>query len=234
MRTTRRGVRWHRTTYCEANDCTVKFLRPGLRHHCRACGRSVCSSHFSRPLCSSCSAPPPPPPPPDPDVADSSAAGPTIEESNSYSQKPTLARFCHCCRCCLSKTVQHGSARSPAAVVDAVRSIHSGETLAMTGVVPDCLTAEQFAEFADARGPLIAKSGASPKDLLQIYGLYKQALVGDCPKGNRPWGLKPGMKHDAWRACAGMDSKTAMRSYVARVEALTENRAAGSSSDSSS
>jgi len=39
---------------CEFAGCCSSF-RFGGRHHCRQCGISVCSDHFRRPLCASCS-----------------------------------------------------------------------------------------------------------------------------------------------------------------------------------
>ena len=42
---------WHRRSSCEV--CGSSFYLYG-RHHCRACGRSVCDHHFSRPFCTYC------------------------------------------------------------------------------------------------------------------------------------------------------------------------------------
>merc|ERR1712203_598752 len=44
---------FHRKSACEEPGCRRVFFLGG-RHHCRACGRSVCSLHFSRPYCSVC------------------------------------------------------------------------------------------------------------------------------------------------------------------------------------
>ena len=46
---------FNRRPGCEEPGCNRTF-RLGGRHHCRSCSRSVCGSHFSRPLCSSCKA----------------------------------------------------------------------------------------------------------------------------------------------------------------------------------
>ena len=44
---------WHNNLACEV--CKVKFgSLYNTRHHCRRCGKSVCSSHFMRPLCQAC------------------------------------------------------------------------------------------------------------------------------------------------------------------------------------
>lgn len=57
--------------------------------------------------------------------------------------------------------------------------------------------------------------------LLELYGLYKQATVGDVS------GDAPGMfdfvgraKYDAWKSREGMDRDSAMRAYIARVGEL--------------
>jgi diazepam-binding inhibitor (GABA receptor modulating acyl-CoA-binding protein) len=51
--------------------------------------------------------------------------------------------------------------------------------------------------------------------LLGLYGLFKQAIKGD---NQEP---EPGIfnptaryKHQAWKACAGYDARTAMRKYI--------------------
>lgn len=57
--------------------------------------------------------------------------------------------------------------------------------------------------------------------LLKLYSLYKQGLSGDVSS------KQPGMinfreraKWDAWKALAGMDSKTAQTRYIKLVEEL--------------
>merc|ERR1712226_220145 len=51
-------------------------------------------------------------------------------------------------------------------------------------------------------------------EMLELYGLFKQATVGDVNTS------RPGMldftgkaKWDAWKACEGMDKETAMKNY---------------------
>jgi carboxylesterase len=63
----------------------------------------------------------------------------------------------------------------------------------------------------------------SNDDLLALYGLYKQATVGDVS------GPRPGMldfrgraKYDAWTARKGMAKEQAMQSYVVLVGKLVE------------
>jgi diazepam-binding inhibitor (GABA receptor modulating acyl-CoA-binding protein) len=67
------------------------------------------------------------------------------------------------------------------------------------------------------------KARPSDQQLLELYGLYKQATVGDC---NQP---KPGMlalkekaKHEFWTKKAGMKKEKAMEEYIALVKQLIE------------
>jgi acyl-CoA-binding protein len=61
----------------------------------------------------------------------------------------------------------------------------------------------------------------SDKNLLNLYGLYKQATEGDVS------GPKPGLldfkakaKYQAWSALKGTSEEEAMKSYVASVKKL--------------
>ncbi|HEX5036493.1 MAG TPA: acyl-CoA-binding protein [bacterium] len=61
----------------------------------------------------------------------------------------------------------------------------------------------------------------SDKELLNLYGLYKQATVGDVA------GPKPGLldfkakaKYQAWSALKGTSEEEAMKNYVASVKKL--------------
>lgn len=67
------------------------------------------------------------------------------------------------------------------------------------------------------------KARPSDQQLLELYGLYKQATVGDC---NQP---KPGMfalkekaKHEFWTKKSGMSKEQAMKEYVALAKQLIE------------
>lgn len=55
----------------------------------------------------------------------------------------------------------------------------------------------------------------------QLYGLFKQATVGDCT-GARPslFNLVARQKHDAWAGYAGKSKEDAMKEYIALVETL--------------
>ena len=58
--------------------------------------------------------------------------------------------------------------------------------------------------------------------LLDLYGLYKQATEGDV-SGSRPglFDLKGRAKFDAWASRKGLAKDDAMKKYVALVEGLT-------------
>lgn len=59
------------------------------------------------------------------------------------------------------------------------------------------------------------------EDLLELYGLYKQATVGDC-NTERPgiFDFKGKAKWDAWNGKKGLEQETAKEQYIAKVEEL--------------
>ena len=61
----------------------------------------------------------------------------------------------------------------------------------------------------------------SNEDLLQMYGLFKQATDGDV-SGDRPGGFdfKAIAKYDAWAELKGKSKDDAKKEYVALVERL--------------
>jgi acyl-CoA-binding protein len=63
----------------------------------------------------------------------------------------------------------------------------------------------------------------SNEDLLELYGLYKQASEGDA-KGSRPGmlDLKGRAKFDAWARKTGTSTEDAMKKYVALVDRLAK------------
>ncbi|CAH0556155.1 unnamed protein product [Brassicogethes aeneus] len=65
------------------------------------------------------------------------------------------------------------------------------------------------------------KSKPSDNDLLELYGLFKQATVGDNTTP-RPGmlDLKGKAKHDAWTARKGKSQDDAKEAYVKKAEAL--------------
>lgn len=80
-------------------------------------------------------------------------------------------------------------------------------------------SAEEFAT-AQVRVKQL-KQTPSPEDLLELYGLYKQATVGDV-SGSRPGMLdfKGRAKYDAWEKHKGVSPDSASERYVALVERL--------------
>ncbi|MFW9903315.1 MAG: acyl-CoA-binding protein [Candidatus Thorarchaeota archaeon] len=60
-----------------------------------------------------------------------------------------------------------------------------------------------------------------PEILLKMYGLYKQALMGDIT-GKRPGRvkIKARYKYDAWASRKGMSQEEAMKSYIELIEKL--------------
>jgi diazepam-binding inhibitor (GABA receptor modulating acyl-CoA-binding protein) len=60
-----------------------------------------------------------------------------------------------------------------------------------------------------------------PEVLLEMYSLYKQALVGDVT-GKRPGRvkIKARYKYDAWASRKGMSQEEAMKSYIELIEKL--------------
>jgi diazepam-binding inhibitor (GABA receptor modulator, acyl-CoA-binding protein) len=64
------------------------------------------------------------------------------------------------------------------------------------------------------------------EELLQLYGLFKQATEGDAP-GDRPGGFdfKAIAKHDAWADVKGKTKEQAMQEYVSLVDRLHQQYA---------
>ncbi len=77
-------------------------------------------------------------------------------------------------------------------------------------------------EFAEAQERVKRLSRRpSNEQLLELYGLYKQATEGDA-KGSRPGILDPRgrAKFDAWTARKGVSQAEARRRYVGLVDQL--------------
>jgi len=72
--------------------------------------------------------------------------------------------------------------------------------------------------FADAQAKIKPVTGLGNDVMLEMYGLYKQATVGDC-SGSRPGMLdvKGRAKYDAWAKLKGKTKDAAMESYIALV-----------------
>jgi acyl-CoA-binding protein len=77
-------------------------------------------------------------------------------------------------------------------------------------------------KFDDAQKRVNALATRPSNDqLLELYGLYKQATVGDA-QGKRPGmlDLKGRAKFDAWEGRRGTSKDAAMEAYVALVDRL--------------
>ncbi len=75
-------------------------------------------------------------------------------------------------------------------------------------------------EAAQTRVQGLSKA-PSQDELLELYGLFKQAKLGDV-SGKRPGmlDLKGRAKYDAWAARQGMSRDDAMTAYIALVDRL--------------
>jgi acyl-CoA-binding protein len=79
-----------------------------------------------------------------------------------------------------------------------------------------------LARFKDAKARVeTLKTRLSNEDLLELYGLYKQATEGDVA-GSRPGilDLKGRAKFDAWSRRKGLSGEDAMKKYAALVDRL--------------
>jgi diazepam-binding inhibitor (GABA receptor modulating acyl-CoA-binding protein) len=67
-------------------------------------------------------------------------------------------------------------------------------------------------------------SRPSNEDLLNLYGLYKQATEGDV-HGDKPgmFDFKGTAKYNAWESLKGTDSATAQQKYIDLVQKLLAN-----------
>jgi diazepam-binding inhibitor (GABA receptor modulator, acyl-CoA-binding protein) len=78
------------------------------------------------------------------------------------------------------------------------------------------------ARFEDAKARVEKlKTRPSNEELLELYGLYKQATEGDV-SGSRPsiLDLKGRAKYDAWSRRKGLSGEEAVKKYVALVGKL--------------
>ena len=78
-------------------------------------------------------------------------------------------------------------------------------------------------DFESAQQRVNSLPSAPGQDkLLQLYGLYKQAKMGDV-QGKRPGMLdiKGRAKYDAWAQRKGTSQDDAMTQYIALVDSLT-------------
>ncbi|KAK9863724.1 hypothetical protein WJX84_010886 [Apatococcus fuscideae] len=83
---------------------------------------------------------------------------------------------------------------------------------------------ESFKKAAEEAKSL--PSNVTNEDKLILYGLYKQATMGD-NTGDRPgvFNQTGRAKHDAWEAQKGKGKDTAMEEYIMKVQTLQEKYA---------
>lgn len=87
----------------------------------------------------------------------------------------------------------------------------------MSGNSPEFLKAAEDAKVLKVR--------PNDKDLLELYGLFKQATVGDNPTdrpGMLSLDLKGKAKWDAWDSRKGMSKEDAEKAYIEKVKQLIE------------
>ncbi|CAN6179686.1 unnamed protein product [Urochloa humidicola] len=87
---------------------------------------------------------------------------------------------------------------------------------------------QEFEEYAEKAKTL--PDSTTNENKLILYGLYKQATVGDVNTG-RPgiFNLKEKAKWDAWKAVEGKSKEEAMTDYITKVKQLLEEAAASTS-----
>ncbi|CCE65254.1 hypothetical protein TPHA_0K01200 [Tetrapisispora phaffii CBS 4417] len=66
------------------------------------------------------------------------------------------------------------------------------------------------------------KTKPNQDEMLKLYGLYKQATVGDNTNASRPsmFNMKDRYKWDAWEALKGKSQEDAESEYIALVDQL--------------
>lgn len=81
-------------------------------------------------------------------------------------------------------------------------------------------TQEEFEKAAESAKKL---TNVGNEDLLSLYGLYKQATVGDC-NTDKPgfFDMKGQAKWTAWDSRRGTDKEKAMKRYIRLVEKLSK------------
>ncbi|EES14605.1 acyl-CoA-binding protein [Sorghum bicolor] len=87
---------------------------------------------------------------------------------------------------------------------------------------------EEFEEYAEKAKTL--PESTSNENKLILYGLYKQATVGNV-NTDRPgiFYQKDRAKWDAWKAVEGKPKEEAMNDYITKVKQLQEEAAAATS-----
>ena len=78
---------------------------------------------------------------------------------------------------------------------------------------------QKFEEAVESVRKNPPKKSLTTKDRLLVYGLYKQATIGD-NKTAKPWAVQveKRAKWDAWKKQKGKSKQEAMADYVIEVE----------------
>lgn len=88
-----------------------------------------------------------------------------------------------------------------------------------------CSSIEMVSQLFEERAKAVNTLPTKPnnEELLKLYGLYKQATVGDC-NTERPgiFNLKDRSKWDAWNKLNGLSQEDAEQQYIALVDELFE------------
>ncbi|KAG1407018.1 hypothetical protein G6F60_002506 [Rhizopus arrhizus] len=80
------------------------------------------------------------------------------------------------------------------------------------------MPSQQFTTAAEEVQKLSTKP--SNDELLELYGLYKQATVGDNETSKPTFDIKGRYKWDAWTKLKGMSQEEAEQKYIEFVEKL--------------
>ncbi|KAG0747878.1 hypothetical protein G6F57_001952 [Rhizopus arrhizus] len=80
------------------------------------------------------------------------------------------------------------------------------------------MPSQQFTTAAEEVQKLSTKP--SNDELLELYGLYKQAIVGDNETSKPTFDIKGRYKWDAWTKLKGMSQEEAEQKYIEFVEKL--------------
>lgn len=81
---------------------------------------------------------------------------------------------------------------------------------------------ECFRQFVSYVNSLPSNNGiVEDSDRLELYGLYKQSMIGDCDiEQPAVLNLEARAKYHQWKSLEGMNKHDAMKKYVAKIVAL--------------
>jgi diazepam-binding inhibitor (GABA receptor modulating acyl-CoA-binding protein) len=80
---------------------------------------------------------------------------------------------------------------------------------------------DHFKKSADDIKNIGSSLNLSNDDLLDLYGYFKQATIGDCNIVEPSfWDFKEKKKYESWNNHKGMTKENAMKRYIKKVEKL--------------